>query len=155
MERWEGRCCAKEAEAETETDEEPPPAAAADWERRTMLLGFPSPRDDDDDEAEAGPPPLVGDRALPYGRETALPSRARWTKCCCLEMPMPPDPEPEPEPGADPDEGGGDWSIADDALLCRCLSTMMIYFLFDLMAKSVLVYICMYKGGWGMEPSRI
>ena len=59
----------------------------------------------------AAPALLVGDNALPYGRETALLSRERWARCCCREIP--------------PEDGGGDCSIVAEALLCRCLSTMV------------------------------
>ena len=85
-------------------------AADTDWERRTTLLELPI---EVMDEPPAFPALLVGDKALPYGRETALLSRDRWARCCCREIP--------------PEEGGGDCSIVAEALLCRCLSTMAVW----------------------------
>ena len=78
-----------------------------------------------DDPPPAFPAPalllLVGDSALPYGRETALLSRDRWARCRCREIP------PEPEPPFEEEEGGGQGDIiVAEALLCRCLSTMVV-----------------------------
>ena len=75
--RWEGRCCAK-CEAETPPADAEDEAADTDWERRTTLLELPIEVMDE----PAAPALLVGDNALPYGRETALLSRDRWARCC-------------------------------------------------------------------------
>ena len=114
--RCSGRCCCCCANAEAEAEVLPAPGALADWERRTTLLVPPTPGSAE----EALLPLAVGDRALPYGRETALLSRDRWARCCCRETPPPPLPE---------DGGGtGDCSIIEEAppLLYRCLSTMVM-----------------------------
>ena len=105
-------CCCCCANADAEAEALPAPGVLADWERRTTLLVPPTPGSAE--EALL----LVGDRALPYGRETALPSRDRWARCCCRETP------PPPEDGG----GAGDCSIIEEGppLLCRCLSTMMV-----------------------------
>ena len=105
--RCSGRCCCCCcANADAEADVLPAPGVLADWERRTTLLVPPTPGN-----AEA--PLLVGDRALPYGRETALLSRDRWARCRCRET---------------EDGGGGTGdciTVEGPPLLYRCLRTMM------------------------------